>query len=214
MGNYAIATAKPAAPDDNLLIAESLWRDATLCIQKVAYEKAGKYLTEALALVPEHPGCLASLALCLAEGQHKYLTAEKLARRAIRIAPHCAQGYHAIGRIYMLGGKQAQARDNLRRARRLAPQDRRIRIDLKELELQRLRAVQAKLSRGSVISSVKRVRNFLIRDRHLVLMTCLMLTTAVWISLAWYGRNVLDRELTLAELESHRTHQAFAHVFQ
>jgi len=219
MASYEIAAAeilteKPAVLNDNRVLADSLWREAILCLEKRGYEKASEYLAEALALVPEHPGCLAALALCLAEGQHKYLTAEKLARRAVCLAPRSAHGYHAIGRIYTYGGKLAQARDNLRRAQLLSPNDLRIKYDLEVLKHKQQRSLQT----GRLLKIWGRgldgFRDFIAKDRHLVLVTCMLLATIVGFALMVLEQAVEGREMELARFENQKAYQMFSYAHE
>jgi len=214
MGNYEIESAKPAPPEETRILVDTLWRNATDCIQREEYDKANKYLAEALAMVPEHDGCLAALAVCLAESQHKYKSAEKLARRAIRLAPRHAHGYHAIGRIYVLSGKLAQARDNLRRANLLDPTDPLIKRDLDSLERQRKQVFQDKLGLPAVIMGARKTWGIMQRDRIMVLMICMMLTTVVGISMLLFDRTVMDRELALAQFENQKARHMFTRAHQ
>ncbi len=198
MGSYTITAEKVTPKDENEILADSLLRQASIALHKRRYEEAGKYLTDALALARQNPKILAALALCLAEGESKFLSAEKLARQAIRLAPRYAGGYHAIGRIYMLGGKLAQARDNLRRAALLDPHDQRIQKHLRELDRRKVKAIWQRRQDliGAVVGGA---RNFLSRDRHLVLIACMVLVSLVGLGLNLYARDVENREMELAQ---------------
>jgi tetratricopeptide (TPR) repeat protein len=207
MGSYKISEEKPAVKDESQLIADSLLRQASVALQKRRYEEAGKYLTEALALARKNPQILAALAICLAEGESKFLSAEKLARRAICLSPRHPDGYHAIGRIYMLGGKWAQARDNLRRAAMLAPHNQKIRDHLKELEKRKVKDVQRRLKRNLVGATVAGLQQLLARERQLVLAGCLVLVSLVGFGLNLYAREVQSREIELAQFIHQKSFQ-------
>ena len=208
MGSYEINEVVRKPKDENQLIADSLLRQASVALQKRRYEEAGKYLTEALALARKNPQILAALAICLAEGESKFLSAEKLARRAICLSPRHPDGYYAIGRIYMLGGKWAQARDNLRRAAMLAPHNQKIRSHLKQLEKRKAKADKFRLQRNLAGVIAMGVQQFLARERHLVLAGCLVLVSLVGFGLSLYAREVESRESELAQF----VHQKSFHL--
>jgi tetratricopeptide (TPR) repeat protein len=214
MGSYKINNENHAPKDESQLIADSLLRQASVALQKRNYEEAGKHLTEALALARKNPQILAALAICLAEGESKFLSAEKLARRAICLSPRHPDGYHAIGRIYMLGGKWAQARDNLRRAAMLAPNNQKIREHLKELERLKAKDTNRKLKRNLVTAAVEGLQQFIARERQLVLAACLVVVSMVGFGLNLYAREVENREVELAQFIHKKSFQLHAFAYE
>ena len=169
----------PSCLDTEHLVAESLLRSALLSLDRGDHEAAERSLREGLARVPEHPACLATLALCLAEGQRRYVTAERLAARAIKVAPAQPAGYHALGRIYRLGGRKQQAFRFLVKARNLAPGDVRVADELSAMGRRRPPVIPA-LARGHPLNvSLGRVRTFLSDGRRATLVIALILVTLV-----------------------------------
>ncbi len=69
---------------------------------------------------------IAGLAVCVAEDGGKFVTAEKLARKAVRIARKSAAGYIALGYINLRGARLEEGYRYLMKARHLAPQDPRL----------------------------------------------------------------------------------------
>jgi len=94
------------------------------------YGQAETLLRQLVADEPEEPEYLASLAICLALGSGKYLTAEKLAARAKRLAPHRGAGWFALGYINLLGSRLERGYLYLNEGRRRAPRDPRLRYGL------------------------------------------------------------------------------------
>lgn len=172
------ATLSPGAAADRL-VAESLLRSAIVSLERGDHEGAERALRQGLARVPEHPGCLATLALCLAEGQRRYVTAERLAARAIKVAPAEASGYHALGRIYLLGGRKQQAFRFLMKAFALSPGDPRVTNELQVMGRRRPPTFRS-LPRGHPLNmACGRWRAFLADGRHAALVATLILVTLV-----------------------------------
>ena len=69
---------------------------------------------------------IAGLAVCVAEDGGRFLTAEKLARKAIRISGKSAAGYIALGYINLRGGRLDDGFRYLMKAKNLAPRDPRL----------------------------------------------------------------------------------------
>ncbi|MHB8078129.1 MAG: tetratricopeptide repeat protein [Candidatus Krumholzibacteriia bacterium] len=160
-------------------MAESLLRSAIVSLERGDHEGAERALRQGLTRVPEHPGCLATLALCLAEGQRRYVTAERLAARAIKVAPGEASGYHALGRIYLLGGRKQQAFRFLMKAFTLSPGDPRVSNELQVMGRRRPPVFRA-LPRGHPLNmACGRWRAFLADGRHAALVATLILVTLV-----------------------------------
>jgi len=69
---------------------------------------------------------IAGLAVCVAEDGGKFVTAEKLAQKSIRIARRSAAGYIALGYINLKGARLEEGYRYLMKAKHLAPQDPRL----------------------------------------------------------------------------------------
>jgi tetratricopeptide (TPR) repeat protein len=200
-----VASTQPPDRVSARLRADSLLQDATLQVDKGDFEAAGRTLAKALSLVPEHPGCLACLAVCVAADQHKFITAEKLARRAIQLAPRRADSYCALGKIYLLGCRKKEAYKYLRRAHQLAPDNPRIKAQLDAARRQRMPLLRLLPDLHPVSNVVYRTVDFLLQERHLVLVAGMLLVALVWLGLGLYGRAIAQR---VQKLEDAARHQA------
>lgn len=200
MSSTALVGQRPGGRDENYLFADSLLRDATIALERKRYEDAQNVLGRALALVPKHPGCLACLAICLATDQHKFVTAEKLARRAIRLAPRAMAGHEALGEVYYQASRLTEARRYFLQALALAPRDMRLRRRLAAVERACSQVIRVLPAKHPVNIVLARARAFLVRDRHLVLMSGMAVTVLVWLGLALYGQDVMRRETETARL--------------
>lgn len=69
---------------------------------------------------------LAGLAVCLSEDGGKFLTAERMAQKAIRMSRKSAAGYIALGYINLRGGRLDEGYRHLMKAKHLAPRDPRL----------------------------------------------------------------------------------------
>lgn len=69
---------------------------------------------------------IAGLAICVAEDGGKFITAEKLAYKALRISKNSAAGYIALGYINLRGARLEEGFRHLMKAKHLAPRDPRI----------------------------------------------------------------------------------------
>ena len=117
------------------------------CAQQV--ERAGRFLEagnienaeaclrSGLDRVPEHPECVAYLAVCLAAGRRKYITAEKLVKNILSANPYDPTAWYALGRINLLGGRREQAFRNFEKARQVSRGDRDIEIIVDRMEPRR-----------------------------------------------------------------------------
>lgn len=190
-------TSEPARAEQDgtgPLVAESLLRSAILSLQKGDYEGAERSLRQGLAHAPDHAGCLASLAICLATGQRRYVTAERLARRAVRVAPQDACGYYALGRIHLLGAHKQMAHQFLNRAARLAPQDPHVQLELQAMGRRRPPVIRH-LPRGHPLNvTLGRLRAFLADGRRLALVATLILVTLVSLVSAARSETSLEKE--------------------
>ena len=69
---------------------------------------------------------IAGLAVCLAEDGGKFITAEKLAKKAICVSKKSAAGYIALGYINLRGARLEEGYRYLMKAKHLAPKDPRL----------------------------------------------------------------------------------------
>jgi hypothetical protein len=69
---------------------------------------------------------MAGLAVCVAESGGRFLTAEKLARQAVRMDSKSAAGHIALGYVNLLGGRLQDGYRHLMKAKHLAPRDPRL----------------------------------------------------------------------------------------
>ena len=179
----ADSPSSPSSPSPvsaaDRLVAESLLRSAIVSLERGDHEGAERALRQGLLRVSEHPGCLATLALCLAEGQRRYVTAERLAARAIKVAPGEASGYHALGRIYLLGGRKQQAFRFLMKAFSLSPGDPRVSNELQVMGRRRSPVFRALPRDHPLNMTCGRWRAFLADGRHAALVATLILVTLV-----------------------------------
>ncbi|MFH1845642.1 MAG: tetratricopeptide repeat protein [bacterium] len=121
MPEYAVQTnPEPLSHSEQRKVNELL-RMATQCRWEHDYEFAEGLLCKALVLDPDFPPCLLELALCLAEGSSRFVSAEKLARRAMHLQPDNPENYFILGKINELGNRSDRAHRYYRQAVRLAP---------------------------------------------------------------------------------------------
>jgi tetratricopeptide (TPR) repeat protein len=81
-------------------------------------------------LLEENPKdfeALAGLAICIAEGSGRFVSATKLAQQAVRLSPKSAAGYFALAYVHLLGSRLEQGYRYLMKAKQLAPDDPRVR---------------------------------------------------------------------------------------
>ena len=125
------ATSRQFAPSRITNSASS--QDLDYCAQQV--QRAGHYLESGridlaeaclrsgLEKIPEHPECMAYLGVCLAAGQRKYVTAEKLIKNILANNPFDSTAWYALGRINLLGGRREQAFKNFAKAKHVSRDD-------------------------------------------------------------------------------------------
>lgn len=90
------------------------------------HEEAERRFREILSEDPNDCEAMAGLAVCVAEDGGKFLTAEKIARNAVRMGKKCAAGYIALGYVNLRGGRLEDGYRYLMKAKHLAPKDPRI----------------------------------------------------------------------------------------
>ena len=88
--------------------------------------RAMQRFQQILAERPRDPEALAGLSICVAETRGRYVSATKLARESVRLAPRSPSGYIALAYIHLLGSKLEAGYRYLLKAEKLAPQDPRI----------------------------------------------------------------------------------------
>ena len=158
---------------------QSMLRKAAAAIEQKNYEAAEAYLQRGLARVPRHPECMAYMAICLAENKRRFVTAEKIAKEALRERPENARGHYALGRINLLGSRRRQAFQYFHRARSMATKDSQLEADLQKLEPRRL-PVLSFLSRNHPLNIyLGKTRAFLLRRFSIVLVGIILLVTAI-----------------------------------
>jgi Tfp pilus assembly protein PilF len=121
--------------------------DTDFCAQQVVraghFLKQGRVdsaeaaLRQGLERVPDHPECTAYLAVCLAAGQRKFVTAEKLVRNIISNNPYDPTAWYALGRVNLLGGRREQAFQNFRKARQVSRDDAQVAAIVAEMDPRR-----------------------------------------------------------------------------
>ncbi len=90
------------------------------------HEEAERRFREIIKADPLDFDALAGLAICVAEDGGRFLTAEKLARKAVRLGDKCAAGYIALGYVNLRGGRLEDGYRYLMKAKHLAPKDPRV----------------------------------------------------------------------------------------
>lgn len=113
--------SKPSGAD--LDFCTSQIKRAGTYLEKGRIDLAEACLKQALQRAPDHPECVAYLAICLAAGRRKYVTAEKLVQNILEINPYDATAWYARGRINLLGGRRKQAFADFAQARHVSCAD-------------------------------------------------------------------------------------------
>lgn len=91
------------------------------------HDEAERRFRELVAEDPEDFEALAGLAVCVAEDGGRFLTAEKIARKAVMLGRKHAAGYIALGYVNLRGGRLEDGYRYLMKAKHLAPKDPRVR---------------------------------------------------------------------------------------
>ncbi len=166
--------------------AVSLLKCARQLLEEQEYEKSERVLREALRECPDYPDALADLAICLAEGSGKFTTAEKLASKAIKLAPRMASGYFALGYVNLLGSRLDKGYRLILKARELAPEDPRVQLGIDTYQRQR-KPVISDLSRNNYLNVVfSRFRMFMssVRNRMIIM-------SLVFVAMCWLGLHLI-----------------------
>jgi tetratricopeptide (TPR) repeat protein len=124
---------------------------------------------------PEDVDALAGLAVCVAEGTGRYVSATKLATESVRRNPHSPAGYYALAYIHLLGSRLEQGYRYLMKAKKLAPRDPRLESGFELFERERP-PVLPDLSRDHPVNVVLTgARSFMRTSMHRTLVGCLVL---------------------------------------
>lgn len=132
------------------------------------YDAAEAILRRLVAETPAEAEYLASLAICLGRGQGRYVTAEKLAQKARRLAPEQACGWFALGYINLLGSRLDRGYYYLNESRKRDPRDPRVRWGLGEWEGRRP-ALIADLAHDHVLNRLLGGVRRIFTDRRVVI---------------------------------------------
>jgi predicted Zn-dependent protease len=132
------------------------------------YDAAEAILRRLVAESPAEAEYLASLAICMGRGQGRYVTAEKLAEKARRLAPERACGWFALGYINLLGSRLDRGYYYLNESRKRDPRDPRVRWGLSEWEGRRP-ALIADLARDHALNRLLDGMRRIFSDRRVVI---------------------------------------------
>jgi tetratricopeptide (TPR) repeat protein len=166
-GLKAPGTVFSAAPDSAVADDSRLQR-ANELLEKGDYGRAETILRQLVAESPEEPEYLTSLALCLALGPGKFVTAEKLAQRAKRLAPHRGCGWFALGYINLLGSRLEKGYLYLNEGRRRAPRDPRLDYGLEIWHLRRPPVI-SDLGHEHLVNRVLGLLRRIVTDRRVII---------------------------------------------
>ncbi len=112
-------------------------RMAAIALERGDVREAEGFLRKGLERQPDHPHCLAYLAVCVAARARQFDKAEKLARSIIRENPYDATAHYALGMVYLGAERRRQAFENFDKARELAQGDRYLQGQLARAEPRR-----------------------------------------------------------------------------
>ena len=129
-----------------------------------------------LADNPADHEAVAGMAVCIAEEGGKFLTAEKLAKKSIRLNRKSAAGYIALGYINLRGGRLEEGYRHLMKAKHLAPRDPRIEHGLALYDQERPPVIADLSRRHPVNQALGGVRTYLRSPTHKALVVTLVLS--------------------------------------
>lgn len=95
---------------------------AATALEQGDFAKAEDLLRKGLATIPEHPRCMAYLAVCIAALGRRDGSAEKAARSVISRFPEEPAGWFALGQVHLLEGNRKVAFQHFAKARQLTDQ--------------------------------------------------------------------------------------------
>ncbi len=104
--------------------------NANRLLEMGEFETAEPILRRLVQEKPREAEFLASLAICVAQSQGRYVSAEKLAEKARRLSPDQACGWFALGYINLLGSRLERGHYFLSESRKRDPRDPRVRYGL------------------------------------------------------------------------------------
>jgi tetratricopeptide (TPR) repeat protein len=124
---------------------------------------------------PRDADALGGLAVCVAEGTGRFVSATKLATEAVRLNPESPAGYYALAYIHLLGSRLEQGYRYLLKAKKLAPRDPRLESGFALYEKERPPVV-SDLGRSHPVNVVLTgARSFMQTSMHRTLVGCLVL---------------------------------------
>ncbi|MFH1845927.1 MAG: hypothetical protein ABIF77_22310 [bacterium] len=138
-------------------------------------------LNQLLVQMPDNAELMACLAICLALGRRKFISAEKVAKRCIQRAEYQACGYFALGRVYLLGSRRRKAFQNFATARSLAGKDYRILNVIDALDARRPAVIPFLARSHQLNHTMGKVRNYLEVGRRMEWIAGGILLVTAWI---------------------------------
>lgn len=124
---------------------------------------------------PKDADALAGLAVCVADGTGRFVSATRLATEAVRLNPQSPAGYYALAYIHLLGSRLEQGYRYLLKAKKLAPRDPRLESGFALFDRERPPVV-SDLERSHPLNvALTGVRTFMRKSMHRTLMGCLIL---------------------------------------
>ncbi len=135
-------------------------------IERGDFAEAEGLLQQGLAEQPDHAGCLAAMAVCMAALGRGGDMAEQMARQVIDKHPDDPAGWFALAQVHLLGGERKTAFQHFATARDLAGRDRRFkaRVDRQD---PRQHLVSRALPRDHMLNvALGRLRMFFLRRKN------------------------------------------------
>lgn len=130
-------------------------------LERGDFAAAEELLRQGLAQAPDHPRCMAYLAVCIAALGRRDGSAEEAARSVINRYPDEPAGWFALGQVHLLGGDRKVAFQHFAKARELTDRQDSLKERLDRHEPRR-EPVFSSLTRGHVLNVVLgRVRSVL-----------------------------------------------------
>ena len=166
LGNKSKCTGMDASP--TVINAYKLLFDGERAEAELRFQRI-------LRDTPRDADALAGLAVCVAEGTGRYVSATKLATEAVRLSSQSPAGYYALAYIHLLGSRLDQGYRYLLKAKKLAPRDPRLESGFALFEKERPPVV-SDLSRSHPVNVVLTgTRAFMRTSMHRTLVGCLVL---------------------------------------
>jgi len=178
---FEIETGEKSKEAQKEQYVESMIRKAVQNLDQGEYDTAETYLRRGLAHIPDHAECMAYLAICLAESQRRFLTAERVAKQVIETQPTNAKGYYALGRVNLSGSRRRIAFRNFKRARHLACGDQTLNAELERLEPRRPPVITALPREHTLNIYLGKLRTLILSKHSLFIVTPLALMIITWL---------------------------------